>query len=85
VADILDRALAKNRSLRVLMACGYFDLDTPYFGTRYTVNHFNQDPALLKRVVITYYDAGHQIYTHAPSLKKLKKDVAAFFEASLRE
>jgi hypothetical protein len=29
------------------------------------------------------YDAGHQMYTHLPSLKKLKGDVATFFEKAL--
>jgi carboxypeptidase C (cathepsin A) len=83
VADTLDRALAKNRSLRILITCGYFDLDTPYFGAKYVANHFDRDPTLLKRVTMAYYDAGHQMYTHAPSLKKLKRDVAAFFESPL--
>jgi carboxypeptidase C (cathepsin A) len=83
VADTLDHALEKNRALRVFIASGYFDLDTPYFGAKYVANHLDRDPSLLRRVTMAYYDAGHQMYTHAPSLKKLKNDVAKFFEASL--
>ena len=40
--------------------------------------HLGGDRKLLDRVTMTYYEAGHMMYVHKPSLVKLKKDVAAF-------
>src|SRR5262249_925554 len=38
------------------------------------------DRALLDRVTVRHYEAGHMMYTHKPSLRKLKDDLAAFLE-----
>ena len=35
------RAMARNSGLRVFVANGYYDLATPYFAMRYTVNHLD--------------------------------------------
>jgi carboxypeptidase C (cathepsin A) len=32
----------------------------------------------------TYYEAGHMMYLHLPSLEKLKNDVAVFMEDALK-
>ena len=82
VADTLGHAMGRSSFLRVLIASGYYDLDTSYFGAQCTVNHLGTDPKLRDRVTMAYYDAGHQMYTHMPSLKKLREDVAAFFKAA---
>jgi carboxypeptidase C (cathepsin A) len=66
--------------LKVLTASAYYDLDTPYFATKYGVNHLDLDPSLRNNVITAYYDAGHHIYTNLPSLKKLKANVAEFFK-----
>ncbi len=60
------------------MANGYYDLATPYAATKYTFNHLGSDRKLLDRVTMTYYEAGHMMYVHKPSLVKLKKDIASF-------
>lgn len=33
---------------------------------------------------MTYYDASHMMYVHAPSLEKLNADVRGFIEAGAR-
>jgi len=78
VSETLREAMSKNTHLKVLIACGYYDLATPYCASRYTVNHLGLDPVLRDNIVITYYDSGHQLYTHLPSLKKMTNDAAAF-------
>jgi len=83
VAETLQRAMSENKYLKVFIASGYYDLDTPYFATKYIVNHLGLDPSLRKNITLSYYDAGHQMYTHLPSLKKLKADAATFFEKAL--
>ena len=82
VAPALRSAMASNADLRVLVANGYYDLATPYAATQYTFNHLGSDRKLLERVTMTYYESGHMMYVHKPSLVKLKKDVAAFYKPS---
>lgn len=81
VAPALRSAMTANADLRVLVANGYYDLATPYGATQHTFNHLGADRKLLDRVTMTYYEAGHMMYVHKPSLVKLRKDVAAFLGA----
>ncbi|HEX3149428.1 MAG TPA: hypothetical protein VHR66_15245 [Gemmataceae bacterium] len=81
VAPALRSAMTENADLRVFVANGYFDLATPYTATQYTIKHLDSDRKLLDRVTMTYYEAGHMMYVHKPSLIKLKKDAAAFLTA----
>jgi carboxypeptidase C (cathepsin A) len=83
VAKILHQAMSENKFLKVFIASGYYDLDTSYFATKYTVNHLGLEPNLRSNITLAYYDAGHQMYTDLSSLKKLTADVAGFFKASL--
>ena len=83
-AKILQQAMSENKFLKVFIASGYYDLDTSYFATKYTVNHLGLDPSLRNNITLAYYDAGHQMYTHLPSLKKLTADVTEFFRKALR-
>ncbi|QJR80793.1 peptidase S10 [Alteromonas pelagimontana] len=71
----LARAMRQNKDFRVFIANGYFDLATPFFATEYSMNHFgiNKD-----KVTLTYYEAGHMMYIHQPSLDQLTKDIRAF-------
>jgi carboxypeptidase C (cathepsin A) len=85
VADKLHQAMSENRYLKVLIASGYYDLDTPYFASKYAANHLGLDPKLRKNLTLTFYEAGHQMYTHLPALKKLKTDVADFFRKATPE
>jgi carboxypeptidase C (cathepsin A) len=66
VAPHLRWTMEKNPSLRVLVASGYFDLATPFAGMEYTLAHFGPR-SLTDRIAMTYYDAGHMMYTHHPS------------------
>ena len=70
--------MTANPDLRVFVANGYYDLATPYAATQYTVNHLGSDRKLLDRVTMAYYEGGHMMYVHKPSLVKLRKDAAAF-------
>ncbi len=85
VAETLRKAIATNPHLKVLVANGYYDLATPYFATQYTVNHLGLDPSLQANIAMTYYEAGHMMYVHRPSLAQLKTDLAAFVRASAPE
>src|SRR5581483_7776031 len=83
VADTLRAAMNINPHLKILVANGYYDLATPYYATQYTFNHLNLDPSLRGNVAMTYYEAGHMMYIHAPSLAQLKNDLAEFVRSAI--
>jgi carboxypeptidase C (cathepsin A) len=80
VQDTLRKAITSNPTLRVFVANGYYDAATPFFATEYTFNHLGLPPPLRKNVSMAYYEAGHMMYVHLPSLAMLKKDMARFVE-----
>jgi carboxypeptidase C (cathepsin A) len=82
VAERLRRALTQNPSLRVFVACGYFDLATPYFAAHYTFDHLGMDPEIRQRISFGHYEAGHMMYIHGPSRAQLRKDARDFYAAS---
>jgi carboxypeptidase C (cathepsin A) len=63
------------------VANGYFDLATPYFATAYTFSHLGLEQPLRNNITMTYYEAGHMMYVHLPSLAQLKADLVAFIQA----
>ncbi|MBI3410043.1 MAG: peptidase S10 [Planctomycetes bacterium] len=79
VAPRLRDAMTANKYLRVFVANGYYDLATPYFATEYTFNHLGGDKSLSERVTMGFYEAGHMMYTHRPSLRKLREDLTKFY------
>ena len=79
VAPRLRQALEKDKNLKVLVANGYTDLATPFAGTEYTFAHMGPK-SLMDQVTMTYYDAGHMMYAHEPSRKKLREDMVKFMK-----
>ncbi len=85
VAETLRRAMAENENLQVFCCNGYYDGATPYFGTEYTFSQVGFNNEFMDRVKMGYYEAGHMMYIHKPSIVKMKQDVAQFIrEASNR-
>jgi len=80
----LAHAMGFNPDLRVLVLQGVYDLATTFLATEYQVSHLNIRKDLRSHIEIKYYDAGHMMYLHEPSLKKFKADVAAFLDATNR-
>ena len=82
VAETLRSAMTQNPFLHVFVAKGYYDLATPFFAADYTFDHLGLDPALRSHLSGAYYEAGHMMYVHPPSLNKLKADIAQFIKSS---
>ncbi len=58
---------------------------TPAIGgqsTEYTFNHLGLHESLRKNVSMGFYEAGHMMYIHVPSLAALKKDLATFIRST---
>ena len=82
VAETLRGAMMKNPHLKVFVANGIYDLATPFYATEYTMNHLGLRDDVDKNVTMAYYDAGHMMYTHKPSLKALSGDLKKFIRRS---
>jgi carboxypeptidase C (cathepsin A) len=74
--------LSRSKGTRVLVANGYYDLATPHFATEYTFSHMGLDPEVRENVRLTYYEAGHMMYVHKPSLEQLAADLREFVAAT---
>ncbi|MBC8505163.1 MAG: peptidase S10 [Anaerolineales bacterium] len=85
VAETLRKAMSINRYMKVFVANGYYDLATPYFATLYTFDHMDLDESLRDNITMDFYEAGHMMYIHLPSLEKLKSDLAEFVRSALPE
>ncbi|HZM23658.1 MAG TPA: hypothetical protein VFC02_18035 [Anaerolineales bacterium] len=83
VAETLRAAMTHNPYLKIFVANGYYDLGTPYFATEYTFNHLGLDESLRKNISMEYYDAGHMMYIHIPSLRQMKTDLANFIKSAV--
>lgn len=84
VAETLRSAMSQNKYLQVMVACGYYDLATPYFAAEYTFNHLGLAPSLMKNIRFTYYESGHMMYIHKPSLEKLRDDAFKFYQKAVK-
>jgi carboxypeptidase C (cathepsin A) len=83
VAETLRKAMSINPYLKVMVASGYYDLGTPYYATEYTFNHMGLAANLQDNITYTYYEAGHMMYMHLPSLAQMKNDLAAFLDEAV--
>ncbi len=78
VSEKLRSTLTRNAHMRVFVANGYYDLATPHFATEYTINHMALKPEPRSRIEMAYYESGHMMYVHEPSLEKLAADLRSF-------
>ncbi|HEY8708330.1 MAG TPA: hypothetical protein VIM34_10060 [Burkholderiaceae bacterium] len=74
----LRKAMQANPHLRVYVASGYYDLGTPHAAGDYTLNHLGLRGAARDRVRVSYFEAGHMMYVHQPSLARMAKELRAF-------
>lgn len=83
VAETLRKAMSMNPNLKVFVANGYYDLATPFLATEYTFNHLQLDDDLMNNISMAYYESGHMMYIHQPSLQQLKRDLTAFVNTAV--
>ena len=76
----LAEVLALDPGLRVLVAHGYTDLVTPYFGSALLLRQLPAETAARAREAV--YRGGHMFYTRPESRRALRSDAAALYGAS---
>jgi len=76
--DSLRRALHANPDMRVYVASGYYDLATPHAAGDYTLSHLGLHHSLQDRIRVSYFEGGHMMYIHQPSLARMAGELRAF-------
>jgi carboxypeptidase C (cathepsin A) len=83
-SEALRLAFVKNPYMKLFVANGYYDLATPFFATRYTLDHMNLTVQQHQKVTLGYYDAGHMMYIKSDSLGRLHQAVSGFLANALK-
>lgn len=81
VGETLRKAMSMNPKMRVMVASGYYDFATPHFAADYSLDHLSLAAELRKNIEVSYYEAGHMMYVHKPSLAKLAAELRKFVTA----
>lgn len=80
VSDLLRLAMHQNPHLKVYVASGYYDFATPYHASRHTFDHLGLAPELRGNIRESFYEAGHMMYVHLPSLEAQHADLKDFLD-----
>jgi|SRR5579871_826146 len=83
VAGTLREAMTQNAGLKVFVGAGYYDLATPFYSVEYTLSHMGLDPKFRDHISMSYYEAGHMMYTQLKSLQKARQDLGKFVASCL--
>lgn len=76
----LAAAMKLNPRLKVMLNGGYFDVVTPYYEGWYEMHHLPIPPQLQRNIEYRFYESGHMVYAHQPSLEKMHDAVADFIK-----
>jgi carboxypeptidase C (cathepsin A) len=83
-SEALRLAFVKNQYMKLFVANGYYDLATPFFATKFTLDHMDLTLQQHQKISLGYYDAGHMMYIKSDALGRLKKDVSGFLTSALQ-
>ena len=71
-------AMIENPDLKVMVNGGYYDVSTPYFEGKMEMRHLPIPANLRGNIEYRYYESGHMVYAHQPSLVAIHANVADF-------
>jgi carboxypeptidase C (cathepsin A) len=80
--EMLRQAMTANPYLQVFVLEGYYDAACDYFTAQYTLSHMDLSGKLKDRISFGFYESGHMMYLHLPSLIKAKQDLAGFIRSA---
>ena len=78
VAPALARAMGNDPGLEVMDNNGYFDMATPFFATKYSLEHAPLPKGAWKRITTDYYHCGHMLYLNPEVLPVLDRNINQF-------
>lgn len=81
-ATDMARTLTRNPYTKVLILNGYFDLGTPFYAVEHTIDHMGLAPEIRENIQMTYYEAGHMMYTDEASFDQMERDIKDFIRDS---
>lgn len=76
----LAQTMKKNPKLNVMFLSGYYDLATPFYEGVYELEHLPMPNSLMDNIKYHFYESGHMVYLHEPSLDKMHDDVKEFID-----
>ena len=71
--------MSKNKFLKIWVLCGYYDMATPFFAAEWVYDHVFLNKSYEKNLKFTYYQSGHMIYMHKPSLVEFKEQAERWY------
>lgn len=71
-------AMKQNPNMKVMVNGGYYDISTPYFEGVMELRHLPIPDSLRPNIEYRYYESGHMVYAHHPSLVAIHDNVADF-------
>ncbi|GGD57133.1 peptidase S10 [Muriicola marianensis] len=80
----LAEAMSRDPHVKVLILNGIYDIATVFYGVEHSISHLGLTPEIKENIIMKYYEAGHMMYTHPPSMAHFKKDVADFIRDTSR-
>ena len=85
MSQLLESAFAKNPTMKLLLATGYYDFACPFYEAEYSMHHLFLPPDIQKNITVTHYQVGHMIYQDAVARKALDADVRGFITGSANQ
>ncbi|MCC6194486.1 MAG: hypothetical protein IT518_08470 [Burkholderiales bacterium] len=82
IGAMLRRAMHSNQHMRIYVASGYYDLATPHAAGAYTLAHLGLRGEQFRKISVSYFEAGHMMCIHAPSLARMAGELRAFVGAA---
>ena len=71
-------AMKQDPDFKVMVNGGYYDVSTPYFAGKFELRHLAIPANLRSNIEYHYYESGHMVYAHHPSLIAIHDKVADF-------
>ncbi len=80
VGALLRQALHRDPNLRVYIGSGVYDLATPHAAGDFSVAHLGLRAELRGQVQVSRFEAGHMMYLHGPSRRRMAAELRSFLE-----
>ncbi len=83
VTGPLEQALAKNPDMKLYLALAYYDMATPFWAAQATLDNLVVSPDVRAGFRTQYFEAGHMMYIHEPSMAQMRSGIRDFITEAL--